>query len=765
MKKGSIRHYYKLITLLIVLSTVPVIITGSLSFWKSADAIQEYSTQEKVQNVYQIQTNVDQVLKHVDLSITYFVRSTKTKQILREEMSSDTFITYHDTNSELNQLQTLDTGIEDIVLASFEKKWLINNNGLSNINDSEYSEIYSTYMSLPKSSSWILEEYGDIAINNDVKGSCSHYINLVKKLPIIGSEKTGMVSVLIPSCKLTDIMAEKVDSESFIILDESQQIIAHSNPGYIGNNIDIPESVFSDIDQDAPTGQFNKNINDTDYKITYRTSEYNNWTYLSLVKIKDLNKKSISIGWVTLIICLVLLVLSLTFAFIGSRSIYRPIRNLHELIINSFQNKEEIQQDRSNELELIETHIKQILNKNNQLETQMQGQVTQLKQFFVIRLLQGKVGQAEIPSKLTSFNYKQKWKQLTVFTLQIDSFENSQFDKTDSDLLLFAINNVIQDLIDADKSLTPVVINNTQATVLMTEFDSDDSYRHYINKQAEIIQEEVKKIFKLSVSIGISLPFEQLNLAKNAFNESKEALKYRLKLGTESIIFYASLDRNYQFFTSYPSSIKNKLFDAIKLADKGKVDQELDRFFDFLSDKKLHHNQYDIIITRFLYDLMELQQLLGIENPELDNRPIMMELYELKTFKSIQGWFKENIIQPLIEKVEERTESQYKTISDKMIHIVQKDFDKNISLDSIAAQLHYNPNYLSSIFQKEIKRPFSEYLLAYRIYKAKEWLIETDMSVKEIAMKLQYNNSQNFIRSFRKIEDTTPGKYRSQNKK
>jgi AraC-like DNA-binding protein len=34
------------------------------------------------------------------------------------------------------------------------------------------------------------------------------------------------------------------------------------------------------------------------------------------------------------------------------------------------------------------------------------------------------------------------------------------------------------------------------------------------------------------------------------------------------------------------------------------------------------------------------------------------------------------------------------------------------------------------------------------------------MPVKEIAAKLRYNNSQNFIRSFRKIEGMTPGQYR-----
>jgi len=46
---------------------------------------------------------------------------------------------------------------------------------------------------------------------------------------------------------------------------------------------------------------------------------------------------------------------------------------------------------------------------------------------------------------------------------------------------------------------------------------------------------------------------------------------------------------------------------------------------------------------------------------------------------------------------------------------------------------------------------------------AKKWLEETDMPIKDIAAKLRYNNSQNFIRSFRKQEGMTPGQYRENN--
>ncbi|MDI9483208.1 MAG: helix-turn-helix domain-containing protein, partial [Bacillota bacterium] len=45
----------------------------------------------------------------------------------------------------------------------------------------------------------------------------------------------------------------------------------------------------------------------------------------------------------------------------------------------------------------------------------------------------------------------------------------------------------------------------------------------------------------------------------------------------------------------------------------------------------------------------------------------------------------------------------------------------------------------------------------------KRWLLETNMKISEIADRLKYKNSENFIRFFKKITGVTPGKYRKIN--
>lgn len=284
--------------------------------------------------------------------------------------------------------------------------------------------------------------------------------------------------------------------------------------------------------------------------------------------------KSSSIGWITLLIISILLIISVIFAVIGSKVLYKPIKRLKNAI-----HPTTAASSNRNEFELIETHIESLLSQNNQLEQRVQNQVTQLKQLFMMRLLQGKVSESELHTKIKNFHYVESWSWLTVFSLKVDAIDQNKFNKNDQDLILFAINNLMEDIIPSEQRFTPVVLNDTQTTILITDCEKDSDYTHLINQQVELIQQKVKELLHLSVSIGISLRYVNLCDSNKAFKESKEALKYRLKMGESSIIYYKNLNRRYSSIAPYPVAIKNQIFDAIKLSEKDQATEEIDKFF------------------------------------------------------------------------------------------------------------------------------------------------------------------------------------------
>lgn len=94
--------------------------------------------------------------------------------------------------------------------------------------------------------------------------------------------------------------------------------------------------------------------------------------------------------------------------------------------------------------------------------------------------------------------------------------------------------------------------------------------------------------------------------------------------------------------------------------------------------------------------------VLGIELFELEeNKMLYDQIFELKTFEDTENWLKNEFIDPMTDKVNARADAQYKNISDNIIHIIHHEFESELTLDEIARRLHYNPNYLSSIFKKK----------------------------------------------------------------
>lgn len=88
-------------------------------------------------------------------------------------------------------------------------------------------------------------------------------------------------------------------------------------------------------------------------------------------------------------------------------------------------------------------------------------------------------------------------------------------------------------------------------------------------------------------------------------------------------------------------------------------------------------------------------------------------------------------------------------------------FNKNITLKDVADEVFLSQNYLSELFKKEIGEGFHDFLSNYRIKKAKEILLTTNLKIYEVAQNVGYNDSITFGRAFKKIAGTTPNNFRN----
>ena len=94
-----------------------------------------------------------------------------------------------------------------------------------------------------------------------------------------------------------------------------------------------------------------------------------------------------------------------------------------------------------------------------------------------------------------------------------------------------------------------------------------------------------------------------------------------------------------------------------------------------------------------------------------------------------------------------------------LIRYIQENY-RDISLTAIGNYFHYTPEYASKIIKETTGMTFSEIILRIRMEKAKEMLLNTNLTVAAIAEEIGYDSPEHFIRVFRKNTQTTPTTYR-----
>ncbi|MGO4346693.1 AraC family transcriptional regulator [Paenibacillus sp. MCAF9] len=746
-----------------LLSTLPVIFIGAFSYATSSSEIQKNVNRGKMQLIMQINSNVEQKLTTVNHTLNQVINSTVLKKAMNQPLTVNDFVMYDDLRNEIRHMQSFDTKLEDVILINERHNWMIKNSGLYSFEQYAYFDELSSLMHMPEGTSWVLNPsswfYSEEAAES---AACSYSISLVKKLPTNGLEKYGLALANIPTCSLQELLKSEEDPFSTImILDDQYRILLHPDQALIGKP--VLESGLHMGQLTEPSGQFTQSIEQKDYSVTYYRSDLNGWIYLSATSIAGMTKESNKIGTYTLYVCLFMLTLSMLLAWIGSRHMYSPI----QLLLNQIGERlTDIQKRKTNEFQAIGERVTHLFQSKTELEKEVRQHIHQVRTFFFMKAFQGNIKSSEIPEKLAQFGYGsqlKEWKTMAAITLQIDFQGNSRYSKSDLELLLFAVHNIIEELIPFEQRLAPIIMDQTIVTIIGSAEVGKDAFHNAKYALTEHLQQQIASYLNVQVSIGMSLPFDSFSSLATAYKEGLEALKQRMKLGEGIIIQYENVNAGKHYLNlNYPGHIENELIDAIKLAEKDKSKELLRAFLQAVFVVELSPQEYQIPLARLLNNLLIVMQESGVSLNQIHplKGSLLEELLELHTSAEIDDWFWTSVVYPMINIFKDRQEAQYHNISEKIIDLVQHLYDTDLTLEECASRLHYNANYLSSVFRKETNYSFSEYLSMYRFKMAKQWLADSELPIKDIAAKLCYNNPQNFIRSFRKQEGITPGQYR-----
>lgn len=154
------------------------------------------------------------------------------------------------------------------------------------------------------------------------------------------------------------------------------------------------------------------------------------------------------------------------------------------------------------------------------------------------------------------------------------------------------------------------------------------------------------------------------------------------------------------------------------------------------------------------------------ELEKLGYKPLSVTLGEATLDKDISAGERsriESVLEPigfeLIDDKKGRIIEKIKNIIINLVHRHNGEIKTSLS-DLLSTELHHDYNYLSNLFSEVEGITIEKYFIAQRIEKVKELLVYDELSLSEIAFRLNYSSVAYLSNQFKKVTGLTPSYFK-----
>ncbi|MFT3751272.1 MAG: AraC family transcriptional regulator [Agriterribacter sp.] len=154
------------------------------------------------------------------------------------------------------------------------------------------------------------------------------------------------------------------------------------------------------------------------------------------------------------------------------------------------------------------------------------------------------------------------------------------------------------------------------------------------------------------------------------------------------------------------------------------------------------------------------------ELEKLGYKPENVTLGEAVLDKNISTEERNNIakiLEPIgFELIDDKKSRIIEKIKNVIIDLVHhQDVELKTSLsDLLSAALHHDYNYLSNLFSEVEGTTIEKYFIAQKIERVKELLVYDELSLSEIAFRLNYSSVAYLSNQFKKVTGLTPSYFK-----
>jgi two-component system, response regulator YesN len=250
---------------------------------------------------------------------------------------------------------------------------------------------------------------------------------------------------------------------------------------------------------------------------------------------------------------------------------------------------------------------------------------------------------------------------------------------------------------------------------------------------------------------------------KSVMQQVDSCLDWNIVLGGEAMLVWPDVNRTPVVPLSYPIMIESQVRSALCTFERDRYESGIREFMRYMhTDKVYSPKEIKNAFIRFFWSVFNTAREIEYEKYEaLEQQDILERITFAVTWTELEGTA--SILFQLFPRKEGATPGDGSVVR-RAKNVVQEFYSQGISLNEVALKISVTSEYLSAQFHRETGTTFSTFIRDYRIQKAKELLIGTNLKLYSIGEQVGYGDSKYFCRVFKEVTGLSPSEYRKANR-
>lgn len=339
-----------------------------------------------------------------------------------------------------------------------------------------------------------------------------------------------------------------------------------------------------------------------------------------------------------------------------------------------------------------------------------------------------------------------------VISLEIDRYQECRklFNDAYGSMLDSAEENILSELLQGQPHVL-LIEKEGRSVLVLNDTAETGEFSEEMGKLLETIREVFGRYLKTGVSFGISSRGEGYQDLDGLYHEATLALEKKFFSGTNRNLFYHGQEQE-ECRTLIVRKMERLIRTAREEAEVSRLKEAGEAFCQHENPVTIRHyfeHTIGVQIGKILPDARQRYQIAEMYTERIKQSETLDEVIEV--YQDAQAFLKGD--------GETDTEHLSKPVRD-ILRYIGEHYAEDITLDLLAEYVELSRTYVSGLFKKEIGVNLTNYIINYRIERAKELLRDTNLKSYEVAEQVGFVDESYFSRSFKKITGLSPNAYK-----